>query len=82
MSLQVTISGRSESIVKSAMEEGQARSPEEVVDRALSAYAGAGSLGASRKSREAAVADILALREEIQLAGIDLKDLAHQGHKY
>jgi hypothetical protein len=82
MGLQVTINGRSEAIVKAQLARGQAGSPEEVVERALDAYAGGYSLGASSKSPKDAVADILALREAVELGGLKAKDLAHEGHKY
>ncbi len=38
--------------------------------------------GASRKSPAEAVADILQLRQGVQLGGLKIKDLIHEGHKY
>ena len=54
MSLHITIDGQSEAIVRAQLAQGNARSPEELVERALQAYSGSAakrfSFGASRKS--------------------------------
>ncbi|MFP5208655.1 MAG: hypothetical protein ACLGRW_05130 [Acidobacteriota bacterium] len=40
MSLQITIDGQSEAIVRAQLAQGNVRSPEELVERALQAYSG------------------------------------------
>ena len=54
MSLQITIDGQSEAIVRTQLAQGNARSPEALVELALQAYSGSAakrfSFGASRKS--------------------------------
>lgn len=86
MSLQITIDGQSEAIVRAQLAQGNARSPEELVALALQAYSGNAAkqffLGASRKSPAEAVADIHALRNTVSLGGLNIKDLAHEGHIY
>ena len=86
MSLQITIDGQSQAIVRAQLAHGNASSPEELVGRALEVYSrmiGARlSLGASRKSPAEAVADIYDLRNTVSLAGLKAKDLTHEGHKY
>lgn len=86
MSLQVTIDGKYEAIIRTQIATGQASSPEELVARALMVYVASGpgrfSLGSSQKSPSEAATDILRLREEIDLSGLKVRGLAHEGHKY
>jgi hypothetical protein len=86
MSLQITIDGQSEAIVRAQLAQGNVRSPEELVERALQAYSCNGAkrffFGASRKSSAEAVADIHELRNTVSLGGLKIKDLTHEGHKY
>jgi len=86
MSLQITIDGQGEAMVRAQLAQGNARSPEELVERALQAYSCNGakrfSLGASRKSSAEAVADIRELRNSVSLGDLKVKDLTHEGHKY
>ena len=86
MSLHITIDGQGEAIVRAQLAQGNARSPEELVELALQAYSRNGakrfSLGASRKSSAEAVADIHELRNTVSLGGLKIKDLTHEGHKY
>ncbi len=86
MSLQITLDGQTEAIVRAQLALGHARSPEEFIERAITAFSGKDarrySLGASRKSPSEAAADIQELRTGVTLGGISVKDLAHEGHKY
>jgi hypothetical protein len=86
MSLQIKIDGQCEAMVRSQLAEGHARSPEELVERALAAYSANTSrqfsLGRSRKTAAEAVADIRELRKTVDLAGLKIEDLIHEGHKY
>ena len=86
MSLHITIDGQGEAIVRAQLAQGNARSPEELVELALQAYSRNGAkrffLGASRKSSAEAVADIHELRNTVSLGGLKIKDLTHEGHKY
>jgi hypothetical protein len=86
MSLQITIDGQSEAIVRAQLAQGNARSPEELVELALQAYSDNTStrfsLGVSWKSPAEAVADIHALRNTVSLGGLNIKELAHEGHIY
>lgn len=86
MAMQITVEGQGEAIVRARMERGDARTPEELVERALRAYSGGidaqFSLGRSSKSASEAVADILQVRSHVLLGGLSTKDLAHEGHKH
>jgi hypothetical protein len=86
MSLQITLDGQSEAIVRSQLAQGHARSPEELIERALTAYSGTRikgySLGISRKTPAEAVTDIRELRAGVTLGGLKVKELTHKGHKY
>jgi len=86
MSLQITLDGQSEAIVRAQLAQGHARSPEELIERALAAFSGTKArryfLGTSRKTPSEAVSDIHELRSGITLDGLKAKDLAHEGHKY
>jgi hypothetical protein len=86
MSLQIKINGKCEAMVRTQLAEGHAGSPEELIERALEAYSvntsRQFSLGRSRKTAAEAVADIRELGKTIDLAGLKVKDLVHEGHKY
>ena len=79
MSLHITIDGQSEAIVRAQLAQGNARSPEELVERALQAYSGSAakrfSLGALRKSFAEAVADIHELRNTVSLGELKIEDV-------
>jgi succinate dehydrogenase/fumarate reductase flavoprotein subunit len=86
MSLHVTLGGESEAIIRAHLEQGNARSPEELIERALTAFSSAMqrrySLGRSQKTPAEAVSDIRKLRSRVSLGGIRVKDLAHEDHRY
>jgi len=86
MSLQITLDGQSEAIVRAQLAQGHANSAEDLIERALTVYSRLNtrrlSLGPSQKTPDEAVQDIRNLRIGITLAGLDVKDLAHEGHKY
>jgi hypothetical protein len=86
MSLHVTLGGESEAIIRAHLAQGNARSPEEVIERALTVFSGAKhrrySLGRSQKTPAEAVSDIRKLRSRVSLRDIRVKDLAHADHKH
>jgi hypothetical protein len=86
MSLETTIDGQSEVIVRAQLAQGNMRSPEELVELALQAYSDNTSkpfsLGASRKSSAEAVAHIQELRNTVSPRSRKFKDLTREGHKY
>ncbi len=64
---------------------GQYRSPEEVVERALETLAENSEqsrLAPSTMTPAEAVADIQENRKGVTLGGLRIKDLIHEGHKY
>jgi hypothetical protein len=86
MSLQMTIGDDYESLVRAQLAQGRAASAQELVERALAEYlakaAGGFSLGESQRTPAEAVDDIRQLRQQVDLSGIALEDLAHEGHRY
>jgi len=86
MSLQIKIDGQSEAFVRAQLAEGHAESAEALVAKALAAYAASApvrfSLGRSRKTTDEAVSDIRELRKTVDLAGLNIRNLVHEGHKY
>jgi hypothetical protein len=76
--MQVT----AEELVAAALARGLG-SPEEVVERALETIAVQPLSAPERKKTPAeAVDDILELRKGVTLAGLKIKNLIHEGHKY
>jgi hypothetical protein len=81
--MQVTLSPHGRELVEAALARGAGRSPEEVVERALETFAGSQSHTPGPKRTPAeAVAHIRASRKGVTLAGLKIKDLIHEGHKY
>jgi len=86
MSLQIKIEGPCEEIVKAQLAKGRARSAQELVERAVAAYSEVPtilfSLGRSQKSPAKAVEDIREIRKSVEVGGVNVRDLVHEGHKY
>jgi hypothetical protein len=86
MSSTITLTPRSEELLQAQLARGAHRTPEEVVETALETLAerqlASSGPSPSKKSPAEAVADILELRKGVRLAGLKIKDLIHEGHKY
>jgi hypothetical protein len=85
--MTVDLTPHGQELLEAALACGLGRSPEEVVERALEAAAGAAATksDAEREQRRQAVASMLAFREEYHLTlgpGERIRDLIHEGHKY
>lgn len=82
----IRLTRHSEELLKEQLERGLFDSPEEVIERALEAFAKAESSQAHctsfPKSSSEAVADILEIQKRNRLDGLKIKDLIHQGHRY
>jgi Arc/MetJ-type ribon-helix-helix transcriptional regulator len=85
MSTTIRLTPHGEALLQKQLANGQYRSPEEVVERALETLAENGEqsrLGASTMTPAEAVADIQENRKGVTLGGLKIKDLIHEGHKY
>lgn len=85
--MTINLTPHGQELVEAVLARGVGRSPEEVVERALEAAAGAADItpAEDRERRRKAVAAMLAFREEYHLTlgpGEHIRDLIHEGHKY
>lgn len=86
MSTTIQLTPHGEDLLKEQLSRDPYRSPEEVVESALETLAqkqiSAVPADPSKKSPAEAVANILELRKGVQLGGLRIKDLIHEGRKY
>ena len=85
--MTVTLSPHAEQLIRDHLTHGFARSPEEVIERALESVRldreiEVPSFGRPVKTPAEAVEDIRKLRKGVTLDGLKIKDLIHEGHKY
>jgi hypothetical protein len=85
--MTVTLSPHAERLIREQLAHGAARSPEEVIERALESVAQSSTLSVSQSRRPTqtpaeAVADILELQKRNALGGLKVIDLVQEGRKY
>jgi len=85
--MTINLSPRAEELVSKQLARGAGQSPEEVVERALETVSKdeeppLSLFGPGTKTPAEAVDDIFELQKRNRLAGLKIKDLIHEGHKY
>lgn len=82
--MNVRLNRHSEELLREQMAQGDFRSPEEVLERALAVLAEKSLAQSSTNGEKTpldAVEDIFELRKGVRLGGISLKSLIHEGHR-
>ena len=85
MSGTVRLTPHGQALLLVQLANGQYRSPEEVVERALETLAKSGERSRpapSTMTPAEAAADIQENRKGVTLGGLRIKELIHEGHKY
>jgi Arc/MetJ-type ribon-helix-helix transcriptional regulator len=86
MDTTIRLTPHSQELLEEQLARGPFRSPEEVIEKALETLAQKVSeharRGTSPKSPGEAVADILEIQKRNRLAGLKIKELIHEGHRY
>ena len=82
MSTTIRLTPHGEALLQEQLANGPYRSPEEVVERALEAFAENSEQSRSEMTPAEAVADIQASRRGVTLGGLRIRDLIHEGHKH
>lgn len=81
--MQVTLTARGEELLKDQLAINAGSSAEQILERALETLAEKQLHTTDRKkSASEAVAHIRESRKGVRLAGLKIKDLIHEGHKY
>lgn len=81
--MTVNLTSHAEALLKAEIARG-GQSPEAIVERALETLAGLSTVAEAQESITAAEAidDLFAVRRDVTLGGLRVKDLVEEGRKY